>query len=89
MTKTVKGRNKGKGRERANEPDSPRKYGYGRFLERMRRLEADQENGVKGISRFFGVVVKRLEGTGDLEVVAERCVLSSRPKSQLISLACL
>ena len=76
----LKARGKGKGKEK-EEPDPPTsplmQYGFDKVFLRM---EGMNDDGALGVMR---VVVKRLEGTGDLELVAQRRALMINPSSEL------
>ncbi|WVR08927.1 hypothetical protein IAU60_005986 [Kwoniella sp. DSM 27419] len=66
-----------KGKERAADLDSNNQYGFDRVYRRTKALvqtegeEHQGHHGFSGVELFFKVVVKRLEGTGDLELVAQ------------------
>ncbi|KAK6906154.1 hypothetical protein I203_100138 [Kwoniella mangroviensis CBS 8507] len=66
---------KGKAKEQSNGNGNGNSDGYGfdRIYSRIKRLVPDNEgnHGFNGVELFFKVVVKRLEGTGDLELVAQ------------------
>jgi hypothetical protein len=53
----------------------PNQYGFEKTFLRMCEVgeSLDGEEGSGG-ERFFRIIVKRLESTGDLELVAQRCV---------------
>lgn len=55
-------------------PDGHR-YGFDGVSARMEMIETDSASRVRGAARVLGVVVRRLEGTGDLELVAQRRAL--------------
>lgn len=67
---------KGKGKGREDEPNTP-DLGFDAVFARMEELEREGGSGTagqEGPERVFRVVAKRLEGTGDLELVAQRWV---------------
>ncbi|WVF65412.1 hypothetical protein IAT40_000139 [Kwoniella sp. CBS 6097] len=66
-------RSKGKGKERAVDADSVNQYGFDRVYKRIKGVIDPEggDHGLSGVELFFKVVVKRLEGTGDLELVAQ------------------
>ncbi len=70
--KTPKARSKGKVKELISTPDTVLRYGFERVYTRMEAIGRDEASGVKGAASILGVVVRRLEGTGDLELVAGR-----------------
>ncbi len=69
--RTARDKANGKGKKRASDPEGSHRYGFNRIYGRMELLGSDELSGVKGAARAMAVVVKRLEGTGDLELVAE------------------
>jgi engulfment/cell motility protein 1 len=76
-----KGNGKAKGRANSLETSSALpaheelggdRFGFDRVWKRMEQVEASVEGGKRGTEGLLGVIVKRLEGTGDLELVAQR-----------------
>jgi engulfment/cell motility protein 1 len=67
-----KGKARARGsRDRVDTPEMNNPFGFGRVWARMAVLHTEEE-GQSGAAGLFKVVVKRLEGTGDLELVAQR-----------------
>ena len=66
----------GKGKNKAKlkgDPDSVHRYGFDRVYGRMGLVgKTDEQGGVVGTAGLLGVIVKRLEGTGDLELATQR-----------------
>ncbi|WWC91077.1 uncharacterized protein L201_006018 [Kwoniella dendrophila CBS 6074] len=55
------------------DPEKIDQYGFDRIYSRIKGIIAESEStqGIDGVELFFKVIVKRLEGTGDLELVAQ------------------
>lgn len=71
---------KGKGKEQAkskdvrNEEGSVNVYGFDRVYSRMKFVGYGNDNVGKDVEGLMKIVLKRLEGGGDLELAAQRCV---------------
>jgi len=68
---------KGKGKAKANiaveDPDDAvTRFGFDKVFERMDHVPEDIESHMEGLERVLNSIIKRLEGTGDLELVAQR-----------------
>ena len=70
--RTPKARIKGKGKEKTTFPDSLHRYSFDQMFRQMGTMGLDEATGMRGVARIMAVLAKRLEGTGDLELVAQR-----------------
>jgi engulfment/cell motility protein 1 len=69
----VKKNNKGKSKVGALERNGGAdRLGFDEIWERMRGIPGGEDGRHEGVQGLFGVLVKRLEGTGDLELVSQR-----------------
>ena len=68
----AKGKSKAKEKNRESFTSTVTKYGFDKIYLRMESWENGEVSD--GALRVLRVVVKRLEGAGDLELVAQRCV---------------
>lgn len=67
-----------KGKQRAREGDAVNNYGFDRVFARIVAVGEkllDEQHRSGPVERFFRAIVKRLEGTRDLELSAQRCVV--------------
>lgn len=61
---------KGKGKEREHPNTASEAYGFERVWDRLRLVKIG--DGIHGVLETLRIISKRLEGTGDLELVAQR-----------------
>lgn len=64
----------GKGKQRATQRDAVNNYGFDRVFARILTIghQAPDDQGSSSAERIFRPIVKRLEGTRDLELSAQR-----------------
>lgn len=69
-----RGKAKAKGTDRVADPEDVRVYGFGRIYARMEAIGGPDgvDGDPGGAHAMLKVVLKRLEGPGDLELVAQR-----------------
>lgn len=61
-----------KGKAKARESDAVNVYGFDRIYTRINEVDYQDGHAGPAAERIFRPIVKRLEGTRDLEVVAQR-----------------
>ncbi|WWC72975.1 uncharacterized protein I206_106939 [Kwoniella pini CBS 10737] len=75
MPVTPYGQTKKDRKGKSKEVTQVNQYGFDRIYNRIKYVVGDDDGtdhrGISGVELFFKVVVKRLEGTGDLELVAQ------------------
>ncbi|WRT69192.1 uncharacterized protein IL334_006176 [Kwoniella shivajii] len=73
----IKKDRKGKGKDKDfndkdnRDPDKVNQYGFDRVYGRIKGIIGEDDDGHNGVELLFKIVVRRLEGTGDLELVAQ------------------